>query len=686
MARSLPLIFIIITLLDSGTVTFIQRVKSDDIWNVTAPPSTFLPGMKLGVDHKNGYIWSLKSAPGPLGSFTLSWMPEGRQLYISLGHVIYWSSGALEDGRFPHITSPRYNFTSVSNGHEDSITYSTVDQTNRVSAWLLKDTGDLYDTYTEEDIVQAENCDGYNGRRGCQRIYPPIPSCMERAEYEFQLKHASCNPIPSSARTSYYFKNGSHGITKCKADCWQDCDCLGFDILSNGTADECRFLSVDRCQFDEEDSGSGSGSSFVLSRLTRLKASPPTNPARKRIWIGTVIVSAAILVLVILFACYLQIRRVGRKLVLSGRNGARVQEILTLMKPNILTHDNGVENDGKMGHDISVFSYKSILAATCNFSDENKLGAGGFGSVYQGILVNGQEIAVKMLSKNSEQGALEFNNELILVYELQHTNLVRLFGFCIHGEERMLIYEYMPNKSLDYFLFDSTRSVLLDWKKRLNIIEGVAQGLLYLHKYSRMRVIHRDLKASNILLNECMNPRISDFGMARTLSTQDELEANTKRIVGTYGYMSPEYVMGGNFSVKSDVYSFGVLMLEILSGRKNNSFYNDDRVLTLVGHTWELWKKGAALELMDPTLGNSCDEDQLLRCIHVALLCVEENATNRPTMSDVISMLTNESALIPKPTMPAFCTKRNQITFGIDRKGTELVSINSLSISDIVAR
>nr|XP_011471052.1 PREDICTED: putative cysteine-rich receptor-like protein kinase 35 [Fragaria vesca subsp. vesca] len=461
-------------------------------------------------------------------------------------------------------------------------------------------------------------------------------------------------------------------------------DCLGFDIPSNETA-RCRFWSVD-CQF-EEDSGSGSGSSFVLSRLVPLESLPPIsmNPARKWIWIGTVIVSA-LLVLVILFACYLQLRRTGRRLVVSGRNVAKVQEILTLMRPNIPTHENGVENDGKMGQDISVFSYKSILAATRNFSDENKLGEGGFGFVYQGKLVTGQEIAVKKLSKNSEQGALEFKNELILVYELQHMNLVRLFGFCIHGEERMLIYEYMPNKSLDYFLFDSTRSVLLDWKKRFNIIEGVAQGLLYLHKYSRMRVIHRDLKASNILLDESMNPRISDFGMARTLSTKDELEANTKRIVGTYGYMSPEYVMGGNFSIKSDVYSFGVLMLEILGGRRNNSFYNDDRVLTLVEYTWELWKKGAALELMDPTLGNSCDEDQLLRCIHVGLLCVEEKATDRPNMSDIISMLTNKSVPLPKPTKPAFCTKRNVIMSGVDGKGPELVSINGLSISYFVAR
>ncbi|KAM5586768.1 hypothetical protein ABKV19_005609 [Rosa sericea] len=531
MARSLTLIFILITLLDSGTFTLIHRVKSDDD---SAPPGTFLPGMKLGVNHKTGYNWLLSSSPGPLGSFTLSWEPEERQLNIRLGEVVYWSSGVFKDGRFEFISSLRYKFTIVSNKTEDSITYSTVGQTNKASAWLLKDTGDLYDTYTGEHIARAD-CDDYSTERGCRRRLRPS-SCMATFGGEFQLRKAYCHSI--SERTPYYSKNVSYGVSECKAACWKDCECLGFDVAINQTA-ECQFWSVD-CQFDKVSgfsSGSsfGSGSSFVLSRLIPLRPSSPRSiiqdPARRSIWIGTAVVSA-LLVMVSLFACYLLIRRIGRKLVHSGRNGAKVQEILTLMKPNIPTH----ENDGKIGNDISVFSYTSVLAATRNFSDENKLGEGGFGSVYQGKLVTGQEIAVKKLSKNSEQGALEFKNELILVYELQHTNLVRLFGFCIRGEERMLIYEYMPNKSLDYFLFDSTRGVLLDWKRRFNIIEGVAQGLLYLHKYSRMRVIHRDLKASNILLDESMNPRISDFGMARTF-TQNELEANTKRIVGTYGYM-----------------------------------------------------------------------------------------------------------------------------------------------------
>ncbi|KAL7201083.1 hypothetical protein ACSBR1_032899 [Camellia fascicularis] len=304
---------------------------------------------------------------------------------------------------------------------------------------------------------------------------------------------------------------------------------------------------------------------------------------------------------------------------------------------------------------VKLFSFASILAATNNFSPENKLRQGGFGPVYKGILPEGQEIAVKRLLRGSGQGLVEFKNEIILIAKLQHMNLVRLLGCCIHRDEKMLIYEDMPNKSLDFFLFDSTQKELLDWKKRYNIIEGIAQGLLYLHEYSRLRIIHRDLKASNILLDNDMNSKISDFGMARIFG-RNESEANTNRVVGTYGYMSPEYAMEGLFLEKSDVYSFGVLMLEIVSGRKNSSFYHHDRPVNLIGYACELWKEGNGLELMDSTLGNSCSSSQVLRCIQVGLLCVQENAVDRPTMSDVISMLNNETTLLPTPNFTAYST------------------------------
>ncbi|CAL5390623.1 unnamed protein product [Camellia sinensis] len=335
--------------------------------------------------------------------------------------------------------------------------------------------------------------------------------------------------------------------------------------------------------------------------------------------------------------------------------------------------------------ELPLFHFSTITKATENFAIDNKLGEGGFGPVYKGMLEGGQEIAVKLLSKNSKQGADEFKNEVICIAKLQHRNLVKLLGYCIQGEERLLIYEYMRNNNLDSFIFDQSQKMLLDWPTRFHIINGIARGLLYLHQDSRVRIIHRDLKGSNILLDHDMNPKISDFGLARIFEG-NETVANTKRVVGTYGYMSPEYAIDGLFSVKSDIFSFGVLVLEVVSGQRNREFGHPSHDLNLLGHAWRLYKEGKATELIDVQLRNSCNLTEVLRSIHVGLLCVQQRPEDRPSTESVIWMLGREGALTHQPKQPGFFFERNLLETESERREIERCSANMITITQLEAR
>ncbi|CAA0394712.1 unnamed protein product [Arabidopsis thaliana] len=325
------------------------------------------------------------------------------------------------------------------------------------------------------------------------------------------------------------------------------------------------------------------------------------------------------------------------------------------------------------------FDFTTIEVATDNFSRNNKLGQGGFGEVYKGMLPNETEIAVKRLSSNSGQGTQEFKNEVVIVAKLQHKNLVRLLGFCIERDEQILVYEFVSNKSLDYFLFDPKMKSQLDWKRRYNIIGGVTRGLLYLHQDSRLTIIHRDIKASNILLDADMNPKIADFGMARNFRV-DQTEDQTGRVVGTFGYMPPEYVTHGQFSTKSDVYSFGVLILEIVCGKKNSSFFQmDDSGGNLVTHVWRLWNNDSPLDLIDPAIKESYDNDEVIRCIHIGILCVQETPADRPEMSTIFQMLTNSSITLPVPRPPGFFFRNrpnlDPLTYGSEQGQSSSMSV-----------
>ncbi|KQK15896.1 cysteine-rich receptor-like protein kinase 6 [Brachypodium distachyon] len=304
--------------------------------------------------------------------------------------------------------------------------------------------------------------------------------------------------------------------------------------------------------------------------------------------------------------------------------------------------------------DSLILDLSTLRVATDNFDESNKLGEGGFGAVYKGVLAGDEEIAVKRLSQSSRQGIEELKNELVLVAKLQHKNLVRLLGVCLEENEKLLVYEYMPNKSIDTILFDPDRSSQLDWGKRFRIVNGIARGLQYLHEDSQLKIIHRDLKASNVLLDNEFNPKISDFGLARLFGS-DQSQDVTNRVVGTYGYMAPEYAMRGNYSIKSDVFSFGILILEIVTGRRNSGSFDSEQSVDLLSFVWEHWTMGTILETMDSSLTKHSPGDQMLKCIHVGLLCVQEDPADRPMMSVVNVMLSSSTVSLQAPSRPAFC-------------------------------
>ncbi|XP_021766696.1 putative receptor-like protein kinase At4g00960 [Chenopodium quinoa] len=349
-----------------------------------------------------------------------------------------------------------------------------------------------------------------------------------------------------------------------------------------------------------------------------------------------------------------------------------------------ITNSSRASEIKKVVVDSLQFDLNTIGIATNSFAANNKLGEGGFGEVYKGKFENGEEIAVKRLSKNSGQGVAEFKTEVDLVAKLRHKNLVKLLGFCVELEEKILVYEFLPNSSLDRFLFDQTKKVSLDWQTRFKIIIGIAKGLLYLHKDSPLKIIHRDLKSSNILLDDDINPKISDFGLAKLFGV-DQTQGDTKRIVGTYGYMAPEYAITGHYSVKSDVFSFGVLVLEIVSGQRNKFFGRLQLEEALLHRAWRLWNEEKTLDLVDTTMDNF-PIDEVTKCIHIGLLCIQEEAIARPRMASIVAALNGQSISLPVPKPPHFFGTNNNVEDNEMQYNFQDVYTGTASITELYPR
>ncbi|XP_076908342.1 G-type lectin S-receptor-like serine/threonine-protein kinase At4g27290 [Bidens hawaiensis] len=593
------------TLRDNGNLVVSDQDRTFIWQSFDYPTDTLLPGMKLGRDYLRNKEWHLSSwkssqdpAPGEFtyGADTLGY-PENK---LKQGALVKFRDGPWSNHRFSGTYEP-FTYDVIINEDEVSCTYNPESSDNLLLRATLNSSGQL------ESWVWVENgnegwhpflsvswaCDTYNicnaygtcsinlNQQSCtcideKRFVPKNQKgwdtadwsggCIRRRPLECKkgsegfIKY-SIEKLPDTKDTWF---NMRMTLEECATKCLENCTCMAY-----GNPDDSRSICVHWFSdlLDSQVLPEGGGGSDIFVRMASSEID--FEGASGKI----ILLVAILLVLLTFLSITAWLGYVWRKLNHAKPTG----------EGKIFVASKSQEEDIEQ----QLYSFSTIGNATANFSPDNKLGEGGFGPVYKGMLEDGQEIAVKRLSKNSSQGHAEFKNEVICISKLQHRNLVKILGCCIEGDEKLLIYEFMPNKSLDSFIFDKTQSVLLDWTKRFNIIKGIARGLVYLHQDSRLRIIHRDLKAGNILLDHDMNPKISDFGLARSFGG-NETQANTERVVGTYGYMSPEYALDGIFSIKSDVFSFGVLLLEIVSGKRNKGFVHSENESNFIQHVCSL--------------------------------------------------------------------------------------------------
>jgi len=294
----------------------------------------------------------------------------------------------------------------------------------------------------------------------------------------------------------------------------------------------------------------------------------------------------------------------------------------------------------RAGNNVQVLSLNALKTATRNFHMLNCVGRGGFGAVYKGNLKDGTQVAIKKLSAESKQGISEFLTEINVISNVRHPNLVKLLGCCVEGKNRLLVYEYAENNSLaNALLGPKNKCIPLDWEKRAAICIGTASGLAFLHEEAQPRIVHRDIKASNILLDKRLLPKIGDFGLAKLFP--DTITHISTRVAGTMGYLAPEYALLGQLTKKADIYSFGVLLLEVISGQSSSKSTWGPDMHVLVEWTWKLREEERLLEIVDPDL-EKYPEEQMLRFIKVALLCTQATSQQRPSMKQVVNMLSNQ--------------------------------------------
>ncbi|XP_029147352.1 G-type lectin S-receptor-like serine/threonine-protein kinase At4g27290 isoform X2 [Arachis hypogaea] len=624
-------------LLDSGNLI----VKSSDdgskiLWqSFDFPGDVLMPGMKIGLNLVTGldrYLSTWKSADDPArGDYSIKFDPRGYPQIIQMKGVVLNAREGSWNGLYftgyPYLVQNNmfrrdFFFNGEEMYYKSEILDGSTFRINRMmpsgiwqtTTWTGQGRGQVKTT-TSGGLEDCDNfafcgsnsvCNMVDNDAACECLKGYVPKFPE----QWNVSHWSNGCVRKTASkcditdgfskyinmklpdTSSSWFDKTMNLEECQRSCLKNCSCTAYanlDIRNGGTGCLLWFNHlVDMRQFNQR------GQDLFIKVPNSELANEHGNMKKKK---NVAIVVAGVIIF-----------------------GLIICASIVLIKYPGLARNIWKNKQRQVDVDLPIFDFSVLAKATDNFSSNKKLGEGGFGPVYKGTLINGQELAVKRLSKKSGQGSEEFKNEVALIAKLQHRNLVKLLGCCIQGGEKILIYEFMPNKSLDHFVFG------------------------------------------------------------------DQVEANTNKVAETYGYMSPEYAVHGQFSEKSDIFSYGVIVLELLSGKRNRDFSDSENYHNLLGHAWRLWTEEKPLELLDEVLRENCNPSEVIRCIQVGLLCVQQRPEDRPNMSLVVLMLNGEK-MLPKPNFPGFYIDRGvQLQADSSLPNNTLFSANQISITILEAR
>ncbi|XP_057526494.1 G-type lectin S-receptor-like serine/threonine-protein kinase At2g19130 [Amaranthus tricolor] len=633
-------------LLDSGNLVLMDGTDKPPIWqSFDHPTNTWLSGGKLSFDKKSNKpqkltSWKNLDDPAP-GLFSIELKAKTKEYVIMWNNTQqYWTSGPWnsEDQIFSLVPEMRlnyiYNFSYVDDENESYFTYSVRDR-SLISRFVMDTSGqvrqltwlenskewNLFWTNPKQQCQVYAYCGAYGSCNqnmpycDCLKGFKPMSQddwglndyssgCVRKTRLQCEKsgsgeKEDGFYEYPNSVLPQNEHTLSGISIEECESACLKNCSCNAYAYdSSNG----CSVWFEDLLNFQQVSDGDSSGKTLYL----RLAASEFPNKSDKKLVIG--VVGSVIAISVLLGLGFWVFRKIKRRATSSTKT---------------------VEGS------LISFSYKDLQTATKNFS--NKLGEGGFGSVFKGTLPDSSVIAVKKLESFS-QGEKQFRSEVSTIGTIQHVNLVHLRGFCSEGTKKLLVYDYMPNGSLDTHLFHDDISKHLDWNKRYQIALGTARGLCYLHEKCRDCIIHCDIKPENILLDADFCPKVADFGLAKLVGRDFSRVLTTMR--GTRGYLAPEWISGVPITVKADVFSFGMMLFELISGHRNTEQSPDGKLKFFP--TWAASKVAKATEILsvlDPRLEGNGDEQEVMKLCKIACWCIQDNETQRPSMGQVVQIL-----------------------------------------------